>query len=187
MRAILAFLLCATVAVALTAGCASRRTYSTPGGKVTVEEKSGKTEITVKGEKGEGKVEIRGTASSGTIATEKGKVTFESGGAISAQEFGLPFYPGAKVSQTAAWSQEGKEEGKLQQVTLTTSDSVDQVKAFYQQQFPQAQAAVDMTAGDQRMVQLLLEKGNTQKMVMISRQKEAKETTILLHRGRTGK
>jgi hypothetical protein len=167
----LALVLGGVVAAALIGGCASRKTYTTPEGQVTVTGKSGKAEITIKGKEGEGKVEIKG----------------EAGAGMSEEEIGIPFYPGAKVAQTVGWSQEGKEKEEMKHVTLTTPDPVDEVKAFYQKKLAGAQTAFDMTSGDERVVHMLLEQGKIRRMVMISRKKDAAETTIVLQRMASGK
>ena len=182
MRLTLVVLLCAAMFAVLTTGCGKKTTYSTPDGTVTFTEKGDKTEIIFEGE--EGKIEIKGDKQTSTVTTEEGTSTIQFGEGVSEADIGIPLYAGAQVEQTGSWSQSGEEEGELEHVTLTTSDSIDKVKAFYQKKFPDAQSALDMTTEDGRMVQMILEKGETHKTVMIQRDKDADETTIVLQRGR---
>jgi len=186
MRTVLALVSCLVLASALLSGCGSEKTVSTPEGTVTVAENDDTTEITIEAEGEEGKVEIKADQQSATVTTEEGEVTFELNRDVAEEEIGIPFYPGAEVAQTAAWSRDGGPEGELTHATFTTTDSVDEVKAFYQEKFADARTALDMSSEDGRVVQMLLEQGDTQKVVMISRDKGAGETTIVLQRGQFG-
>jgi hypothetical protein len=153
------------MAAAVTVGCGGKKTYSTPGGEVTVEG--------------------NGDAARVTMRTDQGDTSFATGQKISEREIGIPFYPGAEVSHSGTRS--ATEEVQARSVSLTTSDSVDEVKAFYQKKFTKAQTTADVTTEDSRAVSMMLEKGDTQKIVMISRKKGADETTIVLHRSQRTK
>jgi len=182
MRSILGLLACAFLIAAVTAGCGRKQTIETPEGKVTIEERAGKAEVTIEGEEGEGKVEIKGDEVSGKITTEEGTVELGTEAEVSEQELGIPIYPGAKPEQTGRLTQTGEEPGEFVQATFTTRDSIDKVKAFYQEKFPKSRAAMDIRSADSRMVQMVLEEDETQKTVMISRDKDEKRTNIVLMR-----
>ena len=186
MRTILALLACAVLVAATTAGCGRKQAIQTPGGKVTVEEKPGKTEVTVEGEGTGGKVEIKGDEAGGTITTEKGTLEFGTEAEISEEELGIPIYPGATAAHTGRLTQTGEKQGKVVRASFTTGDSIDKVKAFYQEKFPKSRAAMDITGADSRMVQMMLEEGDTQKTVMLSRDKDKNETNIVLMRMEKG-
>lgn len=182
MRTILALLACAALIAAATAGCGRRQTIQTPSGEVTIEEKPGKTEVTVEGEGTQGKVEVKGDEAGGTITTEQGTLQFGTEAQISEKELGIPIYPGAVAAHTSRLTQAGQEQGKVVQAAFTTADSIDKVKAFYQDRFQKARAAMDITSADSRMVQMVLEEGDTQKTAILSRDKDGKETSIVLMR-----
>jgi len=161
MRSVLALGLCALLAAAAVTGCAKKKTISTPEGEVTVEERPG----------GEAKVTVEG---------EEGTVTFEANKGVSEKEIGLPIYPGAKAQQTGTWSAEGQGKGAVT-AALTTSDSVEDVRAFYKKRLPNAKEVTAQT-GDAHMVNLAVEEGNVKKMVQIMREKDATETQIVLQK-----
>jgi hypothetical protein len=171
-------LLAVGVVLTIALGCGSKRTYRTSEGQVTVTRKGEKVTVESK----EGKVEVQGDRESATITAEGGKTTVKVNQGASEQEVGIPFYPGAKATQTAAVS--GQEAGSFTQVMLTTPDSVDQVKAFYQKQFPKAETAMDMQSPSGRMVHMSVKEGELQKVIQINRDNNAKETQILLYRAR---
>jgi hypothetical protein len=174
------------LAGALLSGCGGGKTISTPEGTVTITEQGDTTEVSIEAQGEEGKIEIRADQQSGTVTTEEGEVAFELNRDLAEEEIGIPFYPGAEVAQTAAWRRDGGPEGELKHATFTTTDSVDEVKAFYEEKFADARTALDMSSEDGRVVQMLLEQGDTQKVVMISRDKGAGETMIVLQSGQFG-
>ncbi|MCJ7821549.1 MAG: hypothetical protein MUQ26_00445, partial [Armatimonadetes bacterium] len=78
--------------------------------------------------------------------------------------------------------QTGEKQGEFIQVFFTTPDSVDKVKAFYQEKLAGAKPPMEITTADSRMVQMVAEDGKTQKSVVITRGKDDKETQIGLMR-----
>lgn len=182
MRSILALLVCAVLIAAAVAGCGRTKTITTPEGTTTVTEKGDEATITFEGEGGEGTIEVKGDQASGTVTTDEGTLEFATEVKVSAEEVGIPFYPGAKTAHKGQLVQTGEQQGKFIQVHFTTPDSVDKVKAFYQGKLPGVEARMDMSTADSRMVQMVLEAGSTQKSVVIARRKEDKETGITLMR-----
>jgi len=166
-----------------TVGCSSRRTYNTPEGKVTVDRSGSK--ITMESEKG--KVEVQGEKGTATITGtgDKGETTVKINQGVSEKDLGIPLYPGAAVGLSTVQTQEKGE--AVAQAMLTTTDSVDKVKEFYQKQFPKAETAVDMSLPTGRMVQIVQKEADGQKSIHISRDKDAKETKIVLSRIREPK
>jgi hypothetical protein len=157
MRLVLCLLVCGAV---VAAGCGSKKTYSTPAGDVTVERKGEQTTATVK--------------------TEQGTATVQVGSKAEA-EVGLVGYPGAQAEQNVTWK--GEQEGeKLVQVHLTTPDSFDQVKAFYQKQYPDAEVSMSMSTPELQTVQLIVHEQDVRRVVTISRKNDEDKTTILLQR-----
>jgi hypothetical protein len=169
MRSILAVLACAVLIAAATSGCGRSKTVKTADGTATVTEKGDTTTITFEGEGGEGTFQMEGDEGSARITTDEGT-------------FGIPFYPGAKAVHTGQMTQTGEDQGEFIQVYLTTPDSVDKVKAFYQEKLPGAKTPMEMTTGDSRMVQMVVEEGDTMKSVVITRDTDDEETQIGLMR-----
>ncbi len=182
MRIIWVLLLCAAMIAGMATGCGRKQTVQTPGGEVTVRERAGKTEVTFEGEEGEGKLEFKGGEMSGTLTTEEGTVAFGTEAKITEEELGLPFYPGATTGQTIASSATGEEGPSFTQAYFTTPDSVDKVKAFYEDKAAGVRTAMDMSSDGSRMVQMVLEGEDVQRVIMISRQKPEDETHIILSR-----
>ncbi len=186
MRTTLALLACVALIAALAAGCGRKQTIETPEGTVTIEERPGRAEVTIEGERGAGKVQVEGEEVSGKITTEEGTVEFGTEAEVSEEELGIPLYPGADPVHTGRLTQSGKGEAGVVQAGFTTGDSVDKVKAFYEEKWPGARAAMDIKSEDSRMVQMVLEEEETQKTVMISRDKDESQTNIVLMRMEKG-
>jgi hypothetical protein len=182
MRSILAVLACAVLIAAAVAGCGRSKTVKTADGTATVTEKGDTTTITFEGEGGEGTFQMEGDEGSARITTDEGTFEFGSEVQVSEKELGIPFYPGAKAVHTGQMTQTGEDQGEFIQVYLTTPDSVDKVKAFYQEKLPGAKTPMEMTTGDSRMVQMVVEEGDTMKSVVITRDKDDEETQIGLMR-----
>lgn len=163
MRHILALICCAALMVAAAAGCGGKKTYTAPGGEVTVEGRGESAEVTITGE------------------DEEGTVSVEVNRGVTEEEIGLPFYPGAEQEQTATFSQEGAETAETTHVTLSTPDPIEQVVAFYEEQVPDVETAVDAFSPDSRIVQMVVDEGEGQKMIVITRDNDAEATTIILH------
>ncbi len=174
-------LVSAAVLVALAGlGCGRTRTYKTSEGEVKVTQKG--KEVTIETKEGKSKIKAEGDSGSATITAEDGKTKIEINQGGAEEDVGIPLYPGAGKKQTASLTQEGQ--GKFIQVTLTTPDSVDQVKAFYQKKLPKAETAVDMKTPDGRMVTMMVTEGGFQRMIQITRSNDDEETQILLTRGK---
>ncbi len=163
MRHILALICCAALMVAAAAGCGGKKTYTAPGGEVTVEGRGEDVQVTITGE------------------GEEGTFSVEVNRGVTEEEIGLPFYPGAEQEQTATFSQEGAEAASTTHVTLSTPDPIDQVKAFYEEQVPDVKTVVEASDADSRIVQMIVNEGETQKMIIITRDNDAEATAIILH------
>jgi len=182
MRSILAVLACAVLIAAAMAGCGRSKTVKTAEGTATVTEKGDTTTVTFEGEGGEGTVEMKGDEAGGTITTDKGTLEFGSEAKVSEKEVGIPFYPGAKTAHLGKIQQTGEDQVKVIQVYLTTPDSVDKVKAFYQEKLAGAKIPMEISTADSRMVQMVVEGEAVSKSVVITRGKDDKETQIGLMR-----
>jgi hypothetical protein len=182
----LASLSCLVLVGALMSGCGGKKTISTPDGDVNITHTGDGTAITIEGEEGRGKIEIEGDQQSGTLTTEEGEVSFELNRGVAEEEIGIPFYPGAEMETTASWSGRGDQGGEATHVTLTTADSVDEAKAFYEEKLPNVTTTLDMGSGEVRVVHMSVTEGDVQKMVMISHDAESGKTTIGLSSGRFG-
>ena len=176
MRITWVLFLCAAMIAVMAAGCGSKKTIETPGGEVTVEERGGKTEVTFEDEEGKGKLEFKGDEMSGTITTEEGTVSFGAEAKITEEELGLPFYPGAEPGQTV------EQDKSFAQAYFTTPDSVDKVKAFYEDKLAGVKTAMDLSSDGSRMVQMALEKNGAERIITINQQKSEEMTHIVLTR-----
>jgi hypothetical protein len=150
--------------ISLFAGCSRQKTVVVPGGgKVTVKENPA------------------GQAKEVTIQNEKGSVKINTEAKISEAELGMPIYPGAEVGQSVAMTNGmDKNAGAMKQVVLTTPDAVEKVKAFYLKAYPKA-STMDMNNPEGQMTQVAVDKGNEQKLIMISRKNNEDKTQIILH------
>ncbi len=180
MKRAMALVSAAVLVLVFALGCGRSRTYKTSEGEVKVTQKG--KEVTIETKEGKSKVKIEGDSESATITTDDGTTKVEINRGASEKDVGIPLYPGATTKQTATMTQEGQ--GGFTQVILTTPDSVDKVKAFYQKQLPKAEAAMDMKTADGRMVHLTVTEGDFQKMIQISRMGDDAETQIVLMRGK---
>jgi hypothetical protein len=182
MRSILALLACAVLIAVAMAGCGRTKTVTTPDGTATVTEKGDTTTVSFEGEGGKGTVEMKGDEGSATITTDKGTLEFGSEVNVSEDALGIPLYPGAKTAHMGKIEQTGEDQGKFIQVYLTTPDSVDKVKAFYQEKLAGAKIPMEISTADSRMVQLVVEGEAVSKSVVITRGKDDTETQIGLMR-----
>ncbi len=182
MRSILALLACAVLVAAAMAGCGRSKTVTTPDGTMTVTEKGDETTVTFEGEGGEGTFQIEGDEAGGTMTTDEGTLEYGTEVKLTEKDIGIPFYPGAKAGHSGKLVQTGEEQGEFIQVAFTTPDSVDKVKAFYQERLAGAKVPMEISTADSRMVQMVVEEGKTQKSVVITRGKDDKETQIGLTR-----
>jgi len=155
------------LAVVLIAGCGrTGRTYRTPGGSVTV-----KTEKSPGGDKGT--VEVKTEEGSATMTTD----TKET---ISEAELGVPVYPGATVRAS------GKYEGKngasgtaaVENYTLMTGDSFEQVNAFYKSHLKNVRTSFGGSQAGGQTAMFAVGPDDAPITISISRGKDDKETTI---------
>jgi hypothetical protein len=179
MRALAIILGLGLIAGLLFSGCARKQTYNTPGGKVTVAEKGGGANKKVTVESKAGKMEMEMGDKTATVTTEKGTMKMNKG--ISEAELKIPFYPGGEVGESMTMSGDtmGKG-GEMKQVTMTTADSVDKVKAFYLKKYPKANNMV-MNNADGEYTQMVVEEGKEQRFINITRKKGDSKTTLVLH------
>ena len=150
MAAILAVLLCIAVAVS---GCGRpQQTYTTPDGKVT----------TTKTGPNSGKVEFQGKEGKVTVETNQGQTVTEA-------DLGVPVYPGVTVLSTNKMDMNG---GKMEQYSLSTTDSVDKVAEFYKSNLKNV---VNSSSGSS-------DDGQTATFTVGSNEKP---TNIIIHRGKS--
>ena len=179
MRAACALIPAILLALVLVSGCGRKDTDTTPAGTVTLERRGDATEVTVENE--DGTLEMKGDQSKMTVTTEKGTAVVEISPEISEDDIGLPIYPGAKVEQTVKRT-DAEEEQDFAQVHLSTTDSFEKVKAFYQEKLPKATVAGNVETPDVKMLQMMWKVEGEQKMIMVSRDKSDAVTRIVLHR-----
>jgi hypothetical protein len=150
--------------ISIFAGCSRQKTIVVPGmGKTTVREGAA------------------GQPKQVTIENKDTKVEINTEAAVSKADLGMPIYPGAEVGQSMAMTQNtDKEGGTVKQVSLTTSDAVDKVKAFYLKQYPKA-GSMDMNSPEVSMTHLTIQEGKEQKLIIISRKANEDKTQIILH------
>lgn len=165
--------------VVLVSGCGRKETYTTPEGTVTLERQGDTTEVTVESE--DGTLKMKGDESKMTVTTEKGTAVVEMSPEISEDDIGIPIYPGAKVEQTVKRT-DAEEEQEFAQVHLSTADSFEKVKTFYQEKLPKATVAGNVETPDVKMLQMMWKVEGEQKMIMVSRDKSNAVTRIVLHR-----
>jgi len=137
--------------------------------------------MTVTNEKGEkATIETNKAGDKGgkiTVTDEKGTTTTtEIGNAkVSEQEVGIAFYPGATVETSSASSTSGKESAKYSVVSLTSTDSFDQVAKFYKDKYAKGNTVMEqpnslmitITAGKEsgRMIMVTSSEGKVQIMI----------------------
>lgn len=164
------------LAALLAGGCGGKQRIRTPEGTATVERKGAR--VTVESE--QGKVQLDQDAA--TFTSEDGGTTVKIGQAASgkdAEDMGMPVYPGAKVQHSASSVSGGE---NIRQVTLTTGDTVDKVKAYYQKQLPKLRVDLDGVMPDGHIVSMSLKEGGVTRTIQISRTRRDKETTVVLNR-----
>ena len=180
MRSTMVWLLGGALVLIAAAGCGSKKTYTTPEGQVTVEQKDGDTKVTVETE--EGRFEMEGDEGGGTVTTEEGKGEFSLGPEASEEDVGIPLYPRAQAAHSARWTDEEEQEQSFSQVHLTTADSFEKVKTFYREKRPDAEVGALVETPEIKMFQMTWEEDEYRKMVVISRDSADKETAITLSR-----
>ena len=65
---------------------------------------------------------------------------------------------------------------------MSTTDSFDKVKAFYQEKLPKATVAGNVETPEVKMLQMMWKTEGEQKMIMVSRDKSDEVTRIVLNR-----
>jgi len=179
MRTACALIPAILLVLVLAGGCGRKETYTTPEGTVTLERRGDTTEVTVESEGGT--LKMKGDEGKMTVTTEEGAAVVEISPDISEDDIGLPIYPGAKVEQTVKRT-DAEEEQDFAQVHLSTADSFEKVKAFYQEKLPKATVAGNVETPDLKMLQMMWTVEGEQKMIMLSRDKSDTVTRIVLHR-----
>ena len=178
MRFTLPFVLCALLVAVVAAGCGGKQTPSLPDVKATAGGEAGDEDSAV------GDETKAGPAGEDAAATGEGAAAGASasafGGELNLGDVRFPQYPGAKQEHSVTVSAE--EEGKLRQVQLTTSESYEAVKGFYEQKLPKSWKKMEMNTDDMQMMQILSEEGGAQGMVVVSRSKKEGYTRIILSR-----
>ena len=179
MRTACALIPAILLLLVLAGGCGRKETYTTPEGTVTLERHGDTTEVTVESE--DGTLKMKGDQSKMTVTTEKGTAVVEISPEISEDDIGIPIYPGAEIGQTVKRT-DAEEEQDFAQVHLSTTDSFEKVKAFYQEKLPKATVAGNVETPDLKMLQMMWKVEGEQKMIMVSRDKSDAVTRIVLHR-----
>jgi len=171
--------------LSVAAGCGRKQTYRSAEGTVTVDRKGKTVEATIEGEKG--KVTITGDQSKTTVQNEQGTTTVQTGAQVSEADLGIPIYPGAKAQQSITSTSTGAGEAKnISQAHLTTPDSFEKVKAFYQAKLPKVKATADVATPEMSMFQMTWKKGSDAFTLIVSRSNGDKQTQIVLNRTKEG-
>jgi len=127
------FIVFVFIAVAvITAGCARKHTFVAPGGKVSVEEKGGKTKT----------VEVQTGTGKATVQVDKKRIT--------EAELGVPVYPGATVEVSGEYEGQGQSE-MMHQNMLSTPDDFDKVFEFYKSHLKNVKNTMNQSTGDGMM------------------------------------
>jgi hypothetical protein len=188
MRALTIILGLALTASFLFSGCAQRQTYVAPKGEVTLPEQGVETDRQSTDTDKPAELELEAVqvedlqielgGKSIKLANFNGSMKLNKG--VSEAELKIPFYPIAIVGEDMALS--GKINGKpgtVKQVTLTTLDSAEEVKAFYLKQYPKAMSVKKNDAGNE-ITGLVIENGKEQRYINITRKASADNTEIEL-------
>ena len=170
-HALSAFLMLSLVG-ALT-GCGGPSAIPEPDGKVTVSDGQGNTVTSdVNGKE----TVVEGTDSTGA------KTTVKTGSAVDLSPFGLEPYPGAEVRNDLSTSGTTTADGGTQMVSviMTTSDSHDEVMAFYkgklkkvelESKAPESAMLVGVTNNDSRVNVNMGKDGDKTQITLIATKK----------------
>ncbi len=106
------------------------------------------------------------------IKTPGGDLNISAKGEVSEEQLGVPIYPGAKADESSGSfsisgaSKEGR--GSFSAVTLTTTDSLDEVVAFYKEALAnEITNTVESSSGGNRTVVLTVKMENASKNISI--------------------
>jgi len=148
MRAKLWWVIAAlTAAVIMTGGCPKKVQQAADAVRTAQDAQDGS--FTVKGEKGEEvKVETDksgdGSQKTTVVGPEGQKSTTEVGeDAVSEEDIGVAFYPGAEVESGGKSTVSGEGGGSIAQVTLTSQDALDKVAKFYKDKYAEGNTVMD--------------------------------------------
>jgi predicted small lipoprotein YifL len=158
---------------AVLAGCGGPAAIPGPDGKVTVKDGEGNTYTT---DTKSNEVTLEGTDSTGA------KTTVTTGSAVDLSPFGLEPYPGAEVRNDLSTSGTTTADGGTQMasVIMTTSDSFDQVTAFYkgklkkvdlESKAPESALLVGVTNNDSRVNVNMGKDGDKTQITLIATKK----------------
>lgn len=163
-------------------GCGRKRQIA-PG--VEISEAGGAPKITITNEKGQ-KAIIEGTPSEGgsgqmTITTPEGeKLTATAGAqAVTEQDVGIVFYPGATVEEAiqATGSSSAQEKTSWSNVTLLSADTYENVASFYRDKYAKGNTVIEQP--DQLMI--IIKTGEQAgKMIVVSYDSEIKKVRIMI-------
>jgi hypothetical protein len=146
------------------------------GNKVSVSEgANGKSVTTFEGKDGKGTVTADDKGGTVTMESDKGSVKTGTGVNIPESDLGVPYYPGAeKVTGTSSNS---GADGAMYSVTLSSTDAVDKVAAFYKGKMPGAES-MTTDAGGKPMVMLMKKDGKSELTVHVG--KDGEKTMIII-------
>jgi hypothetical protein len=106
-----------------------------------------------------------------SINTPDGKVSLSAKGEVSAQQLGVPIYPGAKAdkgSGSLTFSGPGGKSGFIGTATFTTPDSVEEVTAFYKGKLGPQASVVETRSESKHSVVLKVAQEASWKMIAIT-------------------
>jgi hypothetical protein len=106
-------------------------------------------------------------------------------GPIQESDLGVPLYPGAVPAGDKSFIFNGKGNGttppvKTIGVTLTTSDSVDQVESFYRQKLSSGAVITDQVSKSGKLVNVEYKKGNLKAEIQIVPQASGNGAVIVV-------
>jgi len=153
------------------AGCGKQdeeaTTINTPDGKVTIQhdEDNKVAEVEIKG--------------------KDGKSSMAVGKAVSSDEIGIAYYPGAEQAAQNNFSMQTEDEDGSQttMVMMHTVDAIEKVADFYKQYYADAEPEIsEMHMSGQHMINLVIEEGEQTVTIMLMANGEKGETDIQLTR-----
>jgi hypothetical protein len=153
------------------AGCGKKdeevTTIDTPDGKVTIrhDEDNKVAEVEIKG--------------------EDGKSSMAVGKAVSSDEIGIAYYPGAEQAAQSNFSMQIQDEDGSQttMAMMHTVDAIENVSDFYKQNYADAKPEIsEMNMSGQHMINLVIEEGEQTVTIMLMANGEKGGTDIQLTR-----
>ncbi len=101
---------------------------------------------------------------------------------VQEEQLGLPFYPGAKVTEAIPEEQEEGAEVGYKEVHLTTHDNFDKVALFYRDKFPEAKVTAQLETPALKVLQLEWKEDGVVETIIVTRDQTNITRIVLAHR-----